>query len=34
MRGSLFDSKDAPKADKCIACGKKASVYLYAARQY
>lgn len=35
MRGSLFDSKDMPSAkEKCIACGKKASIYLYAARQY
>jgi prolyl-tRNA synthetase len=35
MRGSLFDSKDAPSAkEKCIACGKKAGIYLYAARQY
>jgi prolyl-tRNA synthetase len=34
MRGSLFDSKDVPKAEKCVACGKKAAIYLYAARQY
>lgn len=34
MRGSLFDSKEVPKNEKCIACGKKAGVYLYAARQY
>jgi len=34
MRGSLFDSKETPKGEKCIACGKKATIYLYAARQY
>ncbi len=34
MRGSLFGSKEKPKDEKCIACGKKAEIYLYAARQY
>ncbi len=34
MRGSLFDSKEVPKGANCIACGKKATVYLYGARQY
>jgi prolyl-tRNA synthetase len=34
MRGSLFDSKEVPKGEKCVACGKKAEIYLYAARQY
>ena len=34
MRGSLFGSKEKPKAEKCVACGKEAEVYLYAARQY
>ncbi len=34
MRGSLFGSKEVPKGENCVSCGKKASVYLYAARQY
>lgn len=34
MRGSLYGEKDKPKGKKCIACGKAATVYLYAARQY
>ncbi len=34
MRGSLYGSKEKPKGEKCIACGKKAEIYLYAARQY
>lgn len=34
VRGSLFGSKDAPKGEKCISCGKSASIYLYVARQY
>lgn len=34
MRGSLYNSMETPKNEKCIACGKKAGVYLYAARQY
>ncbi len=33
IRGSLFGSDMKPKG-KCIACGKKATIYLYAARQY
>lgn len=33
MRGSLFGSEMRAKG-KCIACGKDAKVYLYAARQY
>ena len=34
MRGSLFGSKEKPKGEKCVGCGKPATVYLYAARQY
>ena len=42
MRGSLFEEKESGKdgknkpkdSEKCIACGKKAKIYLYAARQY
>ena len=35
IRGSLFNSKEKPDAkDLCVSCGKKASIYLYAARQY
>jgi prolyl-tRNA synthetase len=34
MRGSLYGSKDKPKGEKCISCGKDATIYLYAARQY
>ncbi|MGV8176952.1 MAG: hypothetical protein ACP5NX_04075, partial [Candidatus Bilamarchaeaceae archaeon] len=34
MRGSLFEDGHAPKGKKCIACGKKAEIYLYAGRQY
>lgn len=33
IRGSLFGSELKPK-ENCIACNKKASIYLYAARQY
>lgn len=33
MRGSLFGSEMKAKG-KCIACGKDATIYLYAARQY
>lgn len=33
MRGSLYGSDDKPDG-KCIACGKDATVYLYAAHQY
>jgi len=28
------EKKETPKNDKCIACGKKASIYQYVARQY
>ncbi len=34
IRGSLYGEKEKPKAKKCIACGKNAALYLYAARQY
>lgn len=34
VRGSLFNSKEKPKHEKCISCGKEAKIYLYAARQY
>ncbi|MBU0591650.1 proline--tRNA ligase [Candidatus Micrarchaeota archaeon] len=34
MRGSLFGTDTHPKDKKCIACGKDATVYLYAAHQY
>jgi hypothetical protein len=35
MRGSLYGSKDAPtKDEKCVGCGKKATIYLYTGRQY
>jgi prolyl-tRNA synthetase len=34
VRGSLYGSKDKPKSGKCVACGNKANIYLYAARQY
>ncbi len=35
IRGSLFSSKETVnEKEKCIACGKKATIYLYAARQY
>jgi len=34
IRGSLYEEKEKPKGKKCIACGKPATVYLYAARQY
>jgi len=34
MRGSLYGSKEEPKGEKCVGCGKPATVYLYAARQY
>jgi len=33
IRGSLFGSEMKPKG-KCIACGKDATEYVYAARQY
>lgn len=34
IRGSKFDSNEIPKGENCIACGSKATIYLYAARQY
>ncbi|MDD5096093.1 MAG: proline--tRNA ligase [Candidatus ainarchaeum sp.] len=34
MRGSRYGDKDKPKGKRCVACGKPASIYLYAARQY
>ncbi|MBN2478566.1 proline--tRNA ligase [Candidatus Micrarchaeota archaeon] len=34
VRGSLYNSKEKPKNEKCISCGNKAKIYLYVARQY
>lgn len=34
MRGSKYGEKEKPKGKKCIGCGKPATIYLYAARQY
>ncbi len=34
VRGSKYGEKEKPKGKKCIACGKPAGIYLYAARQY
>jgi len=34
IRGTLYGSDEKPKGKKCIACGKPAAVYAYAARQY
>jgi hypothetical protein len=34
IRGTLFESKEKPKQKKCIVCGKEATEYAYAARQY
>ncbi|MDD5172294.1 MAG: proline--tRNA ligase [Candidatus ainarchaeum sp.] len=34
IRGSLFGSDAKPESKKCIACGNKATIYLYAAKQY
>ena len=34
VRGTLYGSKDSPKNKKCIACGKKAVVFVYTGRQY
>ncbi|MFH2106702.1 MAG: proline--tRNA ligase [Candidatus Micrarchaeota archaeon] len=34
VRGSLFDSEEVPKNEKCVVCGKKATIYQYVARQY
>lgn len=34
IRGSLYGEKEKPKNKKCIGCGKPATLYLYASRQY
>jgi len=34
IRGTLYGKNEKPKGKKCIACGKTANVYVYAARQY
>ncbi|MFH0737964.1 MAG: proline--tRNA ligase [Candidatus Micrarchaeota archaeon] len=34
VRGSLFGHDEKPEGKTCIACGKNAGIYLYAARQY
>ncbi|MFH0884261.1 MAG: proline--tRNA ligase [Candidatus Micrarchaeota archaeon] len=34
IRGSLFGNEEKPDGKKCISCGKNASIYLYAAKQY
>ncbi|NYZ73669.1 proline--tRNA ligase [Candidatus Micrarchaeota archaeon] len=34
IRGSLFGSDAKPEGKKCISCGNKATIYLYAAKQY
>jgi len=34
IRGSLFGSVEKPDGKACVACGKPATIYLYAARQY
>ncbi|MBD3210531.1 proline--tRNA ligase [Candidatus Micrarchaeota archaeon] len=34
VRGSLFGSDEKPEGEKCVACGKDATIYLYVARQY
>ena len=34
VRGTLYGKNEKPKGKKCIACGKTANVYVYAARQY
>ncbi len=34
VRGSLFGKNEVPKDEKCIACGKKATVFVYLGRQY
>jgi len=34
IRGTLYGKDEKPTNKKCIACGKKATVYVYAARQY
>ncbi len=34
IRGSKYAESELPEGKKCIGCGKPASIYLYAARQY
>ncbi len=34
VRGSRFDFAEKPEKEKCIVCGKKASLFVYVARQY
>jgi len=34
VRGSLFGADTLPRDKKCVACGKEAKIYLYAAHQY
>ena len=34
VRGSLYGSDAKPEKKKCIACGKDATIYLYASKQY
>jgi prolyl-tRNA synthetase len=34
IRGSLFGSDAKPDGKKCVSCGNKATIYLYAAKQY
>ena len=34
VRGSKYGSNEKPEGKKCIACGKPATIYQYAARQY
>ena len=34
IRGSRYGDKDKPKGKKCVGCGKPATIFLYAARQY
>jgi prolyl-tRNA synthetase len=34
IRGSLFGSGEKPSGKKCISCGRDATIFLYAAKQY
>ncbi len=34
IRGSRYDANEKPSGKKCVACGKDATTYQYAARQY